>query len=183
MIISPLNACRPNLCPGPTRHDCSPAASPPRAWLQNASNAAPGGTALEQCVREVTVPPRALLTLRLRSGQVPHWHRRAQHPPHPESRTLRPARRPDATPRTLNPAPAPQAHAASSNGEKPINPCLRRQVFQLGCLFVIRSSQKVLPHRQRAAGLPPVATRGREQGETDRLEAYPTQFGSFSSMG
>ena len=31
-------------------------------------------------------------------------------------------------------APAPQAHAASNNGEKPIN------LFQLGCLFVIRSS-------------------------------------------
>jgi hypothetical protein len=36
----------------------------------------------------------------------------------------------------------------------------------------------VLPDRQRAAGLSPVAARGREQGETDRLEAYPTQFGS-----
>ena len=36
-------------------------------------------------------------------------------------------------------APAPQAHAASNNGEKPIN------LFQLGCLFVIRASQKVLP--------------------------------------
>ena len=35
---------------------------------------APGAPALEQCVREVTVPPRALLTLRLRSGQVPQWH-------------------------------------------------------------------------------------------------------------
>ncbi len=35
-------------------------------------------------------------------------------------------------------APAPQAHtAASNNGEKPIN------LFQLGCLFVIRASQKV----------------------------------------
>ena len=31
-------------------------------------------------------------------------------------------------------APAPQAHAASNNGEKPIN------LFQLGCLFVIRAS-------------------------------------------
>lgn len=31
-------------------------------------------------------------------------------------------------------APAPQAHAASNNGEKPIN------LFQLGCLCVIRSS-------------------------------------------
>jgi len=31
-------------------------------------------------------------------------------------------------------APAPQAHAASNNGEKPIN------LFQLGCLFVIRTS-------------------------------------------
>lgn len=33
-----------------------------------------GATALEQCVREVMVPPRALLTLRLRSGQAPQWH-------------------------------------------------------------------------------------------------------------
>jgi hypothetical protein len=31
-------------------------------------------------------------------------------------------------------APAPQANPASGNGEKPIN------LFQLGCLFVIRSS-------------------------------------------
>ncbi len=34
-------------------------------------------------------------------------------------------------------APAPQANPASNNGEKPIN------LFQLGCLFVIRASQKV----------------------------------------
>ncbi len=31
-------------------------------------------------------------------------------------------------------APAPQAHIAANNGEKPIN------LFQLGCLFVIRAS-------------------------------------------
>ena len=35
-----------------------------------ATRKGPGATALEQCVREVTVPPRALLTLRLRSGQA-----------------------------------------------------------------------------------------------------------------
>ena len=39
-----------------------------------ATRKGPGATALEQCVREATVPPRALLTLRLRSGQVPQWH-------------------------------------------------------------------------------------------------------------
>ncbi|MCK4341450.1 MAG: hypothetical protein KAY37_06995 [Phycisphaerae bacterium] len=89
---------------------------------------APGATALEQCVREVTVPPRALLTLRLRSGQAPQWHT--------GGRNARP---------TLNPEPSiphsrarrpryPRRLAASNNGEKPIN------LFQLGCLFVIRTS-------------------------------------------
>jgi hypothetical protein len=34
-------------------------------------------------------------------------------------------------------APAPQASVASNNGEKPIN------LFQLGCLFVIRASHQV----------------------------------------
>ncbi len=45
--------------------------TPPRL---RATRKAPGATALEQCVREVTVPPRALLTLRLRSGQAPPRH-------------------------------------------------------------------------------------------------------------
>jgi hypothetical protein len=68
-------------------------------------------------------------------------------------------------------APAPQANPASDNGEKPIN------LFQLGCLFVIRASQKVLPDRQRATGLPLVAGRGREQGNRQAGSlSYPVRL-------
>ena len=40
-----------------------------------ATRKGPGTTALEQCVREVTVPPRALPTLRLRSDLRPEGGR------------------------------------------------------------------------------------------------------------
>ncbi len=39
-----------------------------------ATRKGPGAVALQQCVHEVIAPPRALLTLRLRSGQTPQWH-------------------------------------------------------------------------------------------------------------
>ena len=76
-------------------------------------------------------------------------------------------------------APAPQANVASNNGEKPIN------LFQLGCLFVIRASHKVRAGSatNRRTSTCRQLTRGtpippNSQGETERLEACPTRFGS-----
>ncbi len=59
-------------------------------------------------------------------------------------------------------APAAQANVAGNNGEKPIN------LFQLGCLFVIRASHKV-----RAGSA--TSRRSSTCQPIDRRDACPTQ--------